>query len=328
MSPAPSRTFAVVLNPAAGNRRAGRQRERLQRALDAAGVPYELLPTVRPQHAAELARRAAAAFDVVVAAGGDGTLQEVATGLFGQEERATLGVLPLGTGNDFAELLGIPKQPEAALRALLRAEPVPVDGGVVRWRTARTGGLWNEAVFVNAVGIGFDAEVAFRAQRKKRLRGKLAYAAAIGGVLRSWPTPEVEVRRVGEAVAVTPSGATAPLDDGSGPVYRGPLFLCCAANGRSVGGGFRLTPHAEVDDGRLDLCCVGALPLKRILMLLPKVFRGAHLGAPEVISERLGGVTLTASSGLPIHLDGEIVTREAVEVEVAVQPAAFRVLRP
>lgn len=321
-------TFAVILNPAAGNRRAGRQRSRLRKALAAEHARFEIIETERPQHAARLARRAAERFDVVVAAGGDGTLQEVATGLLTSQGEAVLGILPLGTGNDFAELLGMPRQPAAAVHALLHAEPVPVDVGIVRWRTLDAPARWHEAAFVNAVGVGFDAQAAYEAVRYKRLRGKAAYAAAIVKVLRSWAQPEVEIERVGTAATVLPDGQTAPLAEPGRILHRGPLFLCCASNGRSVGGGFRLTPHAEIDDGRLDLCAVGALPLRRVVQLLPKVFSGGHLGAPEVTSERLDGVMIRSEVGLPIHVDGEVLTREAVEVSVGLRPQALRMLRP
>ena len=126
----PPRSVAVILNPVAGNRRAGRARTQLHEALEASGVPFEIFATERPNHASSLARRAAARFDAVLAAGGDGTVQEVASGLLGDPRETPLGIVPLGTGNDFARLLGVPKRPADAIRALLAAEVVPVDGGL------------------------------------------------------------------------------------------------------------------------------------------------------------------------------------------------------
>lgn len=316
----PFRSIAVILNPAAGNRRAGRARADLQKALEASGVAYEILATERPNHAAALARRAATRFDAVIAGGGDGTVQEVATGLLGLD--TPFGVLPLGTGNDFAHHLGVPKRPADAVRALLAADLVPVDAGIVRWQNADDATHIHEAVFVNAVGIGFDALVAAEAARFKVFRGISGYVMAVAKALRLWQQPDVEVRRPRGSVAEGEAVETEP------PLYAGPFFLAAVSNGTSVGGGFRLTPDARIDDGLLDLCLVaGPLTLPRIGWLLPKAIGGRHLGEPEVKMDRVDRLTLRLSAGVPIHVDGEVLTRSAVEVDVEVRPSAFRMLR-
>lgn len=313
------RSVAVILNPAAGNRRAGRAHRQMRKALDAAGVPFEIFQTERPNHASTLARRAAARFDAVFAAGGDGTVQEVASGLLDADD-TVLGIVPLGTGNDLAKLLGVPKRPGDAIRALLDAEVAPIDAGIVRWRDDGAPERVHEAVFVNAVGVGFDALVAAEADRLKLVRGISGYVAAVWKALRVWEQPEVEVRRAPVA---------AGIEEAPEPIYRGPFFLAAVSNGVSVGGGFRLTPEARVDDGLLDLCLVaGPLSLARILVLLPKAIRGRHLREPEVTMDRVEALALRLSAGVPIHVDGEVLTRSAVEVDIAVQPGTFRVLRP
>ncbi len=310
----PFRSVAVILNPTAGNRRAGRARAELREALEASGVPFEIMATERPNHAATLARRAATKFDAVIAGGGDGTVQEVATGLLGHAHTTPFGVLPLGTGNDFAHQLGVPKRPAEAIRALLAADVVPVDAGIVSWRNEGDPHRVHEAVFVNAVGIGFDALVAAEAAKFKVFRGISGYVAAVVKALRMWQQPDVEVRRLREPAA--------------SPMYAGPFFLAAVSNGTSVGGGFRLTPDARIDDGLLDLCLVaGPLSLPRIMRLLPKAIAGRHLHEPEVRMDRVEALALRLSAGVPIHVDGEVLTRSAVEVEVEVQPAAFRMLR-
>ena len=121
----------------------------------------------------------------------------------------------------------------------------------------------------------------------------------------------------------------AGVEEPPGLLYRGPFFLAAVSNGVSVGGGFRLTPEARVDDGLLDVCLVaGPLSLARILVLLPKAIRGRHLNEPEVTMDRVDALALRLSAGVPIHVDGEVLTRSAVEVEIGVRPGAFRMLRP
>lgn len=311
----PPRSLAVILNPAAGNRRAGRTRAQLREALEASGAPFEVLTTQRPNHAAALAHDAAARFDAVIAAGGDGTLQEVASGLLSTDADAVLGIIPLGTGNDFARLLGVPKKPADAVRALLDAEVVPIDAGIVRWREA-TDDFLHEAAFVNAVGIGFDALVAAEAARFKWFRGRSGYLAAVLKALRLWPQPHVEVR-------CTDDGEPGEL------VYDGPFFLAAVSNGTAVGGGFRLTPDAEPGDGLLDLClAAGPLSTLRVFQLLPMAIFGRHTNEPEVTMRRVRSVTLAIAGGAPIHADGEGLTRTATDVAVEVRPGALRMLRP
>ncbi|MDX1420356.1 MAG: diacylglycerol kinase family protein, partial [Rubricoccaceae bacterium] len=170
--------YAVVLNPAAQNGRAGRQRAAIEAALRVENVRFDLYVTERPGHATLLAQQAAPDADVVLAVGGDGTVQEVVQGLHGSE--AALGVLPLGTGNDFAYALGVPETLWEALQALLTAPVRTIDLGRVYWEDATDDALGgHERLFANCLGVGFDALVARNARRFKRLGGRTAYHAAV-----------------------------------------------------------------------------------------------------------------------------------------------------
>jgi diacylglycerol kinase (ATP) len=320
-------SLAVIINPTAGHRYAAKMHDRLRAALEAADVRFELVTTERPRHASALTRELSESFEVVVAAGGDGTVHEVATGLYAARNGSLLGVIPFGTGNDFGDLLGMPDTPEAALEALLSAKIVTVDAGRVRWRE-RERGPWHDAIFLNAVGIGFDALVAVEATRFKYFRGKSGYLAGIVSALAKWPQPVVRVERIGPSERLHPDGSTEPTDGGT-LLHEGKLFLAGVGNGRTVGGGFTLTPHALADDALLDLCFVEDVRKLRLPILIPKVIKGTHLGEPEVVSERLSGLRIVSPElGLPMHFDGEVLTRSAVEIEVSVLPGAFRVLCP
>jgi diacylglycerol kinase (ATP) len=302
--------FAYILNPAAGGGRAGRRRDGLDDLLRRSGAPYSLIQTEAPGHATELAREATASHEAVIAVGGDGTIQEVVRGLRGTER--PLGVLPLGTGNDFAKMIGMPLRPEEGVPALLSAAVSHVDLGMVRWKNED--GEQRERIFANAVGIGFDAMTAVQVVRFKKLGGRLAYLAGVMATLRLWRQPEVEVSLTGQG--------------GERVIHHGPFFLASASNGISVGGGFYLTPDALVDDGLLDLCLIDRLSIPRVFQLLPRAMRGKHVGAKEVTIERTTNLKIRSGIPLPIHADGEVVTSSAIEIEVEVLPAVQPVLAP
>ena len=150
------RTIAI-LNPFADYGRAGKKRAVVETALREAGMEVEVWLTEASGHAVALARQAAAEAEAVLAVGGDGTIHEVCRGLIESSHTAHLGVMPLGTGNDFAKMLGMARRPEAAARQLAAATPQAVDYGIVRWvEDGRAG----ERAFINNVGIGFDAQAA------------------------------------------------------------------------------------------------------------------------------------------------------------------------
>jgi diacylglycerol kinase family enzyme len=349
--------YVFVFNPAAQHGRAARQRPALDAALRAEGVSYSIVETEAPGHGVRLAREAAREAAVVVAVGGDGTIHEVARGVCGTG--AAMGVLPLGTGNDFAHAVGMPDDLGEALRALLAAEPQPVDVGHVRWRAGAGGeAVEREALFANCLGVGFDALAAREARRYKGLGGKGAYLAAVFQTLWTWKQPPVEVLLSQEGIAEdivagagevvgTASAAPAPALAESPPVPRPPstapfgltdgeaerlhggrFFLVEVGNGFSVGGGFLLTPDAVVDDGLLDVCLIERASRARVLRLLPTAFTGAHVGEPEVTMRRARRVTIRSAAPLPFHADGEILSAGATALDVAVLAGALRVLAP
>ncbi|QXD15017.1 YegS/Rv2252/BmrU family lipid kinase [Rhodocaloribacter litoris] len=304
--------YSVILNPVAGGGRAGRRRALLEAAFQAAGLVARWHATTAPGEAVELARAAAAVSDAVIVVGGDGTVHEAGRGIIASDAPAALGVIPCGTGNDFARALGMPRDPVAAVRVLARAVPAAVDYGRIRWHEAGTG---FEAIFLNAAGVGFDATVAAAVRGVRRRGGRATYLAAVVRALRGWKAPVVRLVE----------GAC----DAAGAVwYDGPLLLVTAGNGVSSGGGIRLTPRACLDDGLLDVLAVEAAPAARILSVLPLALLGRHLGAREVRLHRTVACHLRSDAPLPLHADGEVLTRKARAVEFSVVPAGLRVLMP
>ncbi len=307
-------TAHVLLNPAARGGRNAALRPALEAALQDAGIDATIHTTAAPGDAEPLARALGHAGETVVVAGGDGTIHEAVNGLI--HTAGVLGVLPLGTGNDFAHALGMVDSLAEAARQLAGAPRVAVDLGRVRW-TDGTG--THERLFSNGLGAGFDAHAAALAAETKWLGGRAAYLAAVLRTLWAWRKPLHRAR--------THVLADAHDEDPLG--HDGPLFLCAVGNGHSVGGGFHLTPDAVPNDGLLDVCLVRHLPTRRALKLLPTTFTGGHVGEAEVTIARLPGFGLDVASGaLAVHADGEILTRDAIRFEVEVQPGAITALAP
>lgn len=269
-----------------------------------------------------MARELAEAADVVVAVGGDGTVQEVVSGLVGTE--AVFGVVPFGTGNDLAHALRMPTKLRPAMEALAKgsADSRPLDVGHVRW--TEDGRTINERVFANCVGAGFDGLAAIDAQRYKRLGGRAAYLAATVRALTRWKSRAIEVEiRTAEAG----TDATIGLGDVGDLFYTGPYFLCEIGNGHSIGGGILLTPDAVPDDGALDVCLARPLSLRRVARVLPLAMKAAHTNEPEVSMGRAGRIAIRATRGtLPVHADGEPLSANALIVDCEVLAGAVRAI--
>lgn len=273
----------------------------MQHALHAAGIDFESVISENHGHAIELARRAAlAGWELIVAAGGDGTVNEVVNGLMLAEAEGAhsrLGVLPIGSGNDFASVLGIPMDLTQAAQKLAQGTLRRVDLG-------RVNGRW----FDNNVGMGFEAMVNIEAHRITWLQGQPLYLLAVFRALTRYPLPVVDIYK----------------DDGDRLAKQ--ILMISVGNNRRNGGGFLVNPYAVSDDGLLDLCIVDAISRREILRLLPKVMKGAHDGEPTVELTRSTRLVVESSVPLPLHADGEILENEALRVEVTVEPGRLAVI--
>ncbi len=294
----------VVVNPRAGRSRAMRQLPLLQHLLtqmsQQTGFRWRLLQSEYPGHAAELARQAAQqGASIVVAAGGDGTCGEVAGGILNTGAR--LGILPLGTGNDFARCVGIADKLPAAVENLLAGKPRPVDLGLVENSAGRR-------YFLNIAGCGFDAAVAQRVNRGYRLlHGTAAYVAA---VLQTILTFRPALLRVHLDVQTVQHRA----------------LLCSVANAQYYGGGMRIAPLAQIDDGWLDVCLVRAVPKVEFVRMFPRVFSGTHIHHPHFLMYRARRVYVESTPAVPVLVDGDVMGTTPVRFEV--QPGAIEAILP
>ena len=284
----------VVYNPVAGRGRAARALRIVQPYFAEHGMPLRVLTSEHAGHAKELVR--ALPEDAgIVALGGDGTVHEVAAECVGT--RRTLGVVPSGSGDDFAYALGIDRHDtRIALEVIRRGSVRAVDVGIV-----------NDHPFVNAVGVGFDADVAARVTSAPAfLRGVSAYLYAILVSLKDFSSADAHVEVDGRLV------------------HDGPALLVGAQNGPRSGGSFLFAPAAEIDDGLLDVLIAGRFSRAGAIGILPRLIRGAHLDHPEVRSLRGRHVRISWSRSRPYHMEGE-VAEPVRELEIALRPGALRV---
>jgi len=279
-----------IVNPAAGRGRAARWTERLRELLAADGRPHEIGLTDGPGHAVKLAALAAREFETVVAVGGDGTVNEVVNGLRGTE--VALGIVPLGSGNDFIRMLGIPENAEAALRIVLEGRSRRVDLGIV-----------NERLFVNSIGIGLDAAVGRTMNRTRWLPGKLAYHYGILANIFFYRNRVIRWRADGEGGSVK-------------------SVLAAVMNGTTYGGGYRVAPRASCDDGLLDLVILGDYGVAGRVRHVPKLKTGRHLALPKLEYLQARRVRIESAHELPILVDGELLPDSGTGIEVEVEAVA------
>ncbi|MBX5475923.1 MAG: diacylglycerol kinase family lipid kinase [Clostridia bacterium] len=288
------RRAVVIVNPKAAAGRGLRLWSSVE-PLFAEAFEYEVRLSQRPGHATELARQAVQeGARTVVAVGGDGTVHEVVNGMALSD--ATLGILPFGTGNDFARAMGIPLVPKRAVETLRDGEPRVVDLGRVHGH-----------FYVQVAGTGFDAVVARRVNESGRTgKGALAYLMFIFSTLFSYRNADLRL------------SAERTVD--------GRALLLAVANTAMYAGGMKVCPGADPADGQLDWCWVGDLSKAETLAALPRVFNGSHVRLRKVTCGRAAVVEVDGPADLPVQADGECVGTLPARFECV--PRALSVIVP
>ena len=286
----------IILNPRAGSAgEVDRLRQAIKRLEDVA-----LQETVEANDAMEYARRAVlAGCDLVVAAGGDGTINEVVNGMSAAWRQARLGILPLGTGNDFARTLDVPTDVEAAVDIIVRDTSYPLD--VVCVESDRT------RYFVNVSSGGFSGQVNEKlTDELKASWGPMAYLRAAAEALPNLADYHMLVQ----------------FEDDD------PLELVAynlvVANARFVAGGIPIAPEALLDDGLVDVVIVPAASMPRLAALAPQIMLGRHLDSPDIIYRRVRKLHAESSPGMWFNTDGELVGNAPVTFTVL--PRALRMI--
>lgn len=305
------RRHCLIVNPASGGGTGIQSIPFITKILRDLGVPFDLVQTERPGHATELAQRAVAdGYDVVVAVGGDGTVNEVLNGILseshGEAPPCALGVLCIGRGNDFAFGMGIPKDLRAGCQALLDGRTRRIDAG-----RAFGGRFPDGRYFGNGVGIGFDTVVGFEAKKLKRLRGFAGYfVAALKTIFLYFHAPLIRIEMDSETLEQR-------------------FLMVSIMNGRRMGGGFMMAPEARPDDGSLDLCMARQVTRAQVFALLPRFMKGTQNSHPAIRTARARSLTLTAVDGsLPAHMDGETICEKGDTLRIELVAGSIDVVAP
>lgn len=287
--------YKLIANPAA---RRGNTQLIISRTLELLakrGVAYDLELTAGPKEAGLIARAACRDHDVIVAIGGDGTVNEVVQGMVFSD--TPLGIIPGGTGNDFIRSLRIPNDLEQAVDIVLAGQTRRIDVGKI-----------NNTYFANNTGFGFDAAVNITAGSMGGGAGGLSlYLRALVKTLGKY-------RPVQLTVAM------------NGRTFDQETFLLSIGNGTTCGGGFKLTPQAKLDDQLLDVTLLKPLPLASLLWHFPKVFLGTIDRVSYASLERTSELIITSTGPVPIHVDGEIFPGNEGSYTVTMIPRALTVI--
>jgi YegS/Rv2252/BmrU family lipid kinase len=265
--------------------------------------------TVFPTHAVELARQAGEqGYEVVIAVGGDGTVHEVINGLMmlPEEERPILGIVPIGSGNDFAHSAGIPINPIEALKLALYGEPGLLDVGKL------TDGDGRIEYVDNTLGIGFDAITTIRSHKLPFLRGFLMYlVAVIQTIILNFEPVNLKVETDEET-------------------WEGPTVMFVMCNGPREGGGFLVAPDARPDDGIFQYASIGKVSRLMMFRLIPEVMKGTHGRFKEVRMGTFKKMDITSENPLYIHTDGEIFSgfgSKVKKLSFEILPNALNLIR-
>lgn len=303
----PKQKTLLIVNPNANLGRAWRAAADLRPVVEEFGGA-DWTGTVYPTHAVEIARQAALdGYELVIAAGGDGTSHEVINGLMQVpvKQRPKLGIVPLGSGNDFSFAVGIDKNPAQALRQAFTGTPKRVDVGRMQDGHGRV------EYFGNALGIGFDATVTIHSRKFTYVRGFLIYLIAVlQTVILNHDAPRMRISTDQEN-------------------WEEETLMVVVCNGPREGGGFLVAPEANPADGVFHYAVIKRVSRPMMLRLIPEVMKGTHGRFRQVRLGKLHTMELESDQPLTMHADGEILAGFGVDirkVSVEILPGAVEVV--
>lgn len=269
-----------IINPVAGGGKAKTLIPMIKTTMDKHNIEYHIELTKKPKEAISIAEESIDKYDIVVAVGGDGTVNEVAKGLI-NKGRGTLGIIPGGTGNDMAKSLGIHINPARALEVLCKKVKRDIDIGNV-----------NGFNFLNIASVGFDAEVVINNIKiKKKIKSSFSYAISVVYTLFNFKKKKIEIEIDGKKIEEK-------------------IILLAVGNGKYYGGGMKILPMAKIDDGYFNICIVSRVSKLKLLYLFPTIFKGNHIKYDKYVKiYKAKTIKVNAEEEVYLNIDGEIVSK-------------------
>ena len=294
--------YLFIYNPAADKGRAASKVAWLN-ALLSGRKDSAMVTTTHAGHAEDIARSTILNKNYLISCGGDGTLHEVINGVAGKG--VTVGILPVGSANDFIRNLNPHTRFHSGISHLFDAQSKKVDLGSVSF------GKTNHRYFINSLGIGFTGRVAKVVQNVPWLKGELCYVYALFSVLAGYTSVKMKIK-------IT-------LEDSFLELHED-VFAFSVSNGKIEGGKFKIAPHAELSDGLLDVCILKAVSKHKIFRYILKYLNGTHIHDSKVLYCKAKAVELTLAKPDSMHLDGEVYNDIMGKVEISVVPEGLSVL--
>jgi YegS/Rv2252/BmrU family lipid kinase len=302
-------THKIIHNPTSGNGNGLRLLPQIEQLLTKYKLSYDLVRTEKIGHGIELTRQAVKdGYKTIIAAGGDGTVNEVINGLMQCKLEGLvlppLGVLSVGRGNDFAGSMGIPADLEAGVQALVDDHRRTIDIGRVM------GGIYPEGrYFGNCVGVGFDAITTIEVHKLPRWGGFIGFLMAVLKTVFLYNKAPMATTVYDEKTLTQRS------------------LLISIMNGRRLGGGFQMAPNSKPDDGLFDLCIAEQMSSFKVIMMIPHFTRGDQATQPSIKTGQAAHITITALDGpLPAQTDGEIICVDGTHLEVEALPRQLEII--
>lgn len=301
--------WLVIVNPNAGIRRAEREWPHIEKHLVDSGIAFDAFLTTQPDDATEIARKhITLGYNKVIVVGGDGTFNEVANGIMMQKRlpshEVTLGMITVGTGNDWGRMYNIPFDYKQSIQVILKGKTFIQDSCLVKYSS---GLKIKQRYLVNMAGLGFDAEVALKVNRMKEQGrgGKLSYFLNIFSTLMNYKTKY----------------ATLLIDQEK--QYHAIFSLnvgVCQFNG----GGMKQLPHAVPDDGKLAITIIEHISKLKVIANVHRLFSGSFIKMPEVKTATATTIDITSDKNLYLEMDGESIGH--TPIEFSVKPSSIKVI--
>ncbi len=298
-----------ILNPSAGKGRGNKYISQLHKVLHGLSIPSNnVIITQYPGHATEIADSLNIDENSIYCIGGDGTVNEIINGI-NHGGNLRLGVIPVGSGNDFARTIGTLTKEFSLKNYILSKSATRCDVGHVI--VTKNDVILVNKKFISSLGIGFDAFVASKIKSIKVLNGLLLYIASVIVSLFTYKAPKSSIRIEESNVDFTDH-----------------VFLFSVGNTETAGGGFKLNPKAKIDDSYLNLCMARNISKLTLLKVLPKAITGTHILDKRVESYKFKLLKYSTNEKVFLHMDGEVIELAEGEKEiiVSIQPKSQSII--